>query len=305
MNYRHATRTWTGALTTAGLMLALAAIPAAAQSVASSSAQTQEDKATPRTAGEKVTDAWILTKVKSQFVGEDALENSDIDVDVSNHIVTLRGTVTSEAGKKRAAEIARTTEGVTRVDNRLTIGTAASTAKEAAREAKESTRDAKKEADEYARDVKKDAKESAAETKQEAKEAARETKEEAKEAARETKEDVKESTRTAKDKASETTREAREEAKETAHDTKESARGATGTAGAAVTDSWITTKVKSSFVGVDALEGSDIDVDTKDHIVTLRGTVPTENAKNRAVAIAKKIDGVQSVKSELTVGAKK
>ena len=96
------------------------------------------------------------------------------------------------------------------------------------------------------------------------------------------------------------------------HDTKDTAsnvghdtREATGTAGQAVSDGWITTKVKSSFVGVDALEGSDINVDTNGHIVTLRGTVPSATARARAVSLAKQVDGVKSVKDELTIGAKK
>ena len=52
--------------------------------------------------GEVITDAWITTRVKSKFVGEDLLKDSDINVDTDNHIVTLRGTVMSAAGRARA-----------------------------------------------------------------------------------------------------------------------------------------------------------------------------------------------------------
>jgi hyperosmotically inducible periplasmic protein len=69
--------------------------------------------------GEVITDAWITTKVKSQFVGEDALKGSDINVDTNDHVVTLRGTVMSSAGRAKAMEIARTTEGVRDVVDRL------------------------------------------------------------------------------------------------------------------------------------------------------------------------------------------
>ena len=48
--------------------------------------------------GEVITDGWITTRVKSKFVGEDLLKNSDINVDTSDHVVTLRGTVMSAAG---------------------------------------------------------------------------------------------------------------------------------------------------------------------------------------------------------------
>ena len=72
--------------------------------------------------GEVITDAWITTRVKSKFVGEDLLKDSDINVDATNHVVTLRGTVTSAAGRARAVEQAKEVEGVHQVVDRLTIG---------------------------------------------------------------------------------------------------------------------------------------------------------------------------------------
>jgi hyperosmotically inducible protein len=72
--------------------------------------------------GEAITDAWINTKIHSKMVDEATLKGSDINVDVNNHMVTLKGTVASAAGKARAEEIAKTTDGVTMVHNELTIG---------------------------------------------------------------------------------------------------------------------------------------------------------------------------------------
>jgi len=72
--------------------------------------------------GEVMTDGWITTRVNARFVNEDLLKGSDINVDTKDHVVTLKGTVTSEAGKARAAEIAKTTKGVKRVVNTLSIG---------------------------------------------------------------------------------------------------------------------------------------------------------------------------------------
>jgi len=72
--------------------------------------------------GEVITDGWITTRVHSRFVGEDLLKDSDINVDTSNHVVTLKGTVMSAAARARAAAIAKDTEGVRRVVNQLTIG---------------------------------------------------------------------------------------------------------------------------------------------------------------------------------------
>jgi len=72
--------------------------------------------------GEVMTDAWITTVVHARFVGEDLLKDSDISVDTNKHVVTLKGTVTSRAGRAKAGDIAKHTEGVHRVVNRLTVG---------------------------------------------------------------------------------------------------------------------------------------------------------------------------------------
>jgi hyperosmotically inducible protein len=59
--------------------------------------------------------------VSATFVDETLLKGSDINVDTDNHAVTLKGTVGSDAAKARAVAIARNTEGVTRVVNRLVV----------------------------------------------------------------------------------------------------------------------------------------------------------------------------------------
>ena len=66
-------------------------------------------------------------------------------------------------------------------------------------------------------------------------------------------------------------------------------------------DGWITTKVKADLLGTDGVPGSAIDVDTKDGVVTLRGTVKSQAEADKAVSVAKGIDGVSKVKSELKV----
>jgi osmotically-inducible protein OsmY len=74
--------------------------------------------------------------------------------------------------------------------------------------------------------------------------------------------------------------------------------------GEAITDTWITTKVKWFLVGEDSLKGSDISVETNNHIVTLKGTVPTATGKARAVRLARETDGVSQVDDQLVVKAK-
>lgn len=75
--------------------------------------------------GEKISDGWITTKLNWFFVGEDLLKGSKIDVDTKDNVVTLKGTVESPAGRARAVELAKATEGVKTVVNQLTIHTSA------------------------------------------------------------------------------------------------------------------------------------------------------------------------------------
>ena len=71
--------------------------------------------------GEVMTDGWITTRVNSRFVNENLLKGSDINVDTDKHVVTLKGTVTTAAGRSKAGVVAKGTEGVQRVVNQLTI----------------------------------------------------------------------------------------------------------------------------------------------------------------------------------------
>ena len=73
------------------------------------------------TTGEAITDGWITTKVSAKFVDEKLLKGSNINVDTEDHVVTLKGTVGSDAAKARAVEIAGNTEGVVRVVNQLVV----------------------------------------------------------------------------------------------------------------------------------------------------------------------------------------
>ena len=93
---------------------------AAAGAAAREGAKDTKDAA--RSAGRTVSDGWVTSKIYSQFITEDALEDSDIDVDVDKGAVTLKGTVPTQAGSTRAAAIAKSTEGVKSVHNNLKVG---------------------------------------------------------------------------------------------------------------------------------------------------------------------------------------
>lgn len=62
-----------------------------------------------------------------------------------------------------------------------------------------------------------------------------------------------------------------------------------------VSDSWITTKVKSTFMYSSNVDGNDISVTTKDGVVTLSGTVDSGAERDLAVELAKNVRGVKAV----------
>mgnify|MGYP002717280169 CR=1 FL=1 len=66
----------------------------------------------------------------------------------------------------------------------------------------------------------------------------------------------------------------------------------------AVSDTWITSKVKASFLADDSISGLDIKVETNEGVVSLSGVVPTDAERDLAVEKAKAIKGVTSVSAD-------
>ena len=64
-----------------------------------------------------------------------------------------------------------------------------------------------------------------------------------------------------------------------------------------VSDSWITTKVKSTLMYSSNVDGSDIDVTTKQGVVTLSGKLDSGAERALAIELAKNVRGVASVES--------
>lgn len=65
--------------------------------------------------------------------------------------------------------------------------------------------------------------------------------------------------------------------------------------GDAVSDSWITTKVKSTLLFSSDVSGLDISVDTVDGVVTLEGQADNARDKERAIQLTRDIKGVKQV----------
>jgi hyperosmotically inducible protein len=70
-----------------------------------------------------------------------------------------------------------------------------------------------------------------------------------------------------------------------------------------ITDTWLTSKTKIALFADPRVKGSEINVETSQGMVMIRGKVDTDEAKQAAEGIAKGIDGVKSVKNELQVVA--
>lgn len=196
-----------------------------------------------QTAAVKPTDQTIDDQVESRIKNDSSLKKHTIVVTVDDGVVTLTGTVPTEAESAKAARIANVA-GVTRVNNNLIV-------------------------------------------------------------TKEVKDDVKGTTGSVAEKTKDGAEKVGEKTKDGAEKVGKETKEVLSKTGEVITDSWIVSRVHSKFVGEDLLKDSSIDVDSKDHVVTLKGTVMSAAAKARAVAEAKEVEGVKSVVDHLTVGPKK
>jgi osmotically-inducible protein OsmY len=73
--------------------------------------------------GGTMSDGALTAKIKSKMALDDHVNGRAINVDTSGSVVTITGVVGSADERERAMRLARDTEGVTRVVNRLHIST--------------------------------------------------------------------------------------------------------------------------------------------------------------------------------------
>ena len=72
-------------------------------------------------AGEAVREASLTTKIMAKFALDDLVKARSIDVTTDGSVVTLSGRVHSETERERAVRLARETEDVQRVVDRLRV----------------------------------------------------------------------------------------------------------------------------------------------------------------------------------------
>jgi len=75
------------------------------------------------------------------------------------------------------------------------------------------------------------------------------------------------------------------------------------TAACSETDAGVTTKVKAKLAADDTVKAYQIDVDTREKVVTLKGTVSNPAAQTQAVRLARETEGVTSVVDQIVVNA--
>jgi hyperosmotically inducible protein len=195
----------------------------------------------------------VEDRIERRIHADSTLKRHDVKVSVSGDVVTLTGTVATDAQRDRAARLAKV-QGITRVDNQLVVDRSASGTTGTLNKAAEKT---------------------------------------------------KEGTAKAVDKTKEGVEKAVEKSKEGTSTGLSKAVEGVRKAGSGITDAFILASVKTRLFGEDVLKGSDINVDCDSHVVTLRGTVPSDAARARAVELARKTDGVDRVVDRLTIGPKK
>ena len=82
--------------------------------------------------------------------------------------------------------------------------------------------------------------------------------------------------------------------------------GCAGTAtrestGEYVTDSWITTKVKTALVEDPRVKATEVNVETYRGTVQLSGFVSSDSAMNQALQVARGVKGVTGVKNDMRI----
>ncbi len=87
----------------------------------------REAKQAGRTIGAGLNDGWLWTKARFELAAASDLRDSTINVDVSDGVVTLTGTVANAAQKAKAEQIVKSLDGVKAVKNMLKVSPSGNT----------------------------------------------------------------------------------------------------------------------------------------------------------------------------------
>jgi hyperosmotically inducible periplasmic protein len=250
-------------------------------------------------------DARLESKISTTYALTPHLEGGDITVSVQDGKATLTGTVSEDIHKELAEQFARNVEGVTEVDNQLEIDAdyvrpdAAETRSFGDRITDATITATVKSKLMWSRHAEGLATEVSTESGKVTLEGTAES-----EAARDLAGRLAADTRGVESvdnrlevQEPDTAREPGTTAREpgTGETAMDRTREVAEDTGEFITDLWITTKVKSTFLWSSGISGGDISVTTDDGVVTLTGRVDSEAERELAVELAQELRGVKSV----------
>lgn len=248
-------------------------------------------------AGAATSDAWITAKTKMALLTTDGVHATQVNVDTVDGRVTLHGTVPTATEKTKAGDVARKIDGVKEVRNVLQVvpskaQASARTSDDAVKAHVAAALDADKALQGSSISVQSvndgvallggEAKTMSAHLRA-VEDAARVP------GVRRVASEVKSPDALADAEIR------REETRSPAKDA--SARNL----GGAASDMWITSATKLRLLADGETPALDINVDTRDGVVTLFGMVPSPTAKRAAEADARKVDGVKQVVNQLQI----
>jgi hyperosmotically inducible periplasmic protein len=281
--------------------------PAAAGDPTTAAARPMEGGAPPaRATNDPASPGWITTKIQAQYFVNPDVRPWNIDVTTSSDgTVTLRGEVENAADRDEAVRIARETDGVTRVENQLrvrpeTADRDVAERRDTADAARDATREGESpdawitakvqakyflDTDVKGRNINVDTRDGVVTLTGEV-----ESEGERRQAlaiARNT-----DGVRSVTDQL---------QIQRTDADRGDDTRTTRRDTSLGIDDVWITTKVQAKFFLEDDIKGREIDVDSRDGIVYLTGTVESDAERRVAETIALETDGVSRVENQLKV----
>jgi osmotically-inducible protein OsmY len=277
-----------------GAAATLAALALAAACNPVPKTETAEPAAPEARQSSPISDAMIVTTIQSKYYGSSAVKGRNIDVDAENGVVTLSGRVDTAASKQEAVQLAKGTRGVSRVEDRLTVATEAEHAVARAGQPENHSPawiTTKIQARYFLHPGLKPWNIDVATNSRGVVTLAGVVDNAA---------DHGDAVKLARATEGVTSVDDQLRVKgETA-----ATAGAVEKAGTDAADGWITAKIQSRYFIEDEVRGRNIDVDTKDGVVTLRGTVGSYSERLLAAAIARNTDGVRELNDEMTIDSK-
>lgn len=81
----------------------------------------EKAKSGGETIGDTLDDAWIHTKIVAKLIANTTTPERNINVDVVDNVVTLRGNVETPEERTEAEKVAKETEGVKQVKNQIRV----------------------------------------------------------------------------------------------------------------------------------------------------------------------------------------